>query len=229
MRLRIVLAALLLSPLAQAPFSKQFEAGSYQLSNSQGKVQLSELSLRSCNKLLVKTIQRRICSLKPTQVSSFSIGKRQYVTFKTIFPGHSHPEDADEETAFVEQLSNGQVKLLRYDRTGNTGIDWLFLYRYHHTYYFLTNRRYLNDTQRYDRAARPNVVLSNYADSTVTLLQANYRPNELAGFYQAVKPFLLPAPTCWRCFKKDELLLTTYQPRFKRLTRTCLIRHLLAK
>lgn len=209
MRLLIVLAALLLSPPAQAQFSKQFEAGAYQLSASPGNVQIGELSFRSNDNLLTRRPVGRIQRLKPTHVNSFSIGKRQYVAFKTVFPRHSHPEDADEETAFVEQLANGQVKLLRYDRTGNTGVDWLFLYHYHHTYYFLTNRQHLTDTQRYDRAARPNVVLSSYADSTVTLLQSSYRPSELASFYQAVKPFFTTRPDLLALLRAGQITIHT--------------------
>lgn len=207
MRPLVVLAALLLPPLAQAQFSKRFEAGSYQLSDSPGNVQRGELSLRSNDKLLVKNLSGRTQSLKPAHVSNFSIGTRQYVAFKTVFPRHSHPEAADEETAFVEQLTNGQVKLLRYDNTGNTGVDWLFLYHYHHTYYFLTNRQHLTDAQRYDRAARPNVVLSSYADSTVTLLQASYRPDERASFYQAVKPFFTPRPDLLAMLREGQITI----------------------
>jgi hypothetical protein len=207
MRSLIVLAVLLLSPPAQAQFSKQFEAGAYQLSDSPGNVQLGELSFRNHDKLLIKKPSGQVQSLKPTHVNRFTIGKRQYVAFKTVFPRHSHPEDADEETAFVEQLANGKLKLLRYDRTGNTGVDWLFLYHYQHTYYFLTNRQHLIDTQRYDRAARPNVVLSSYADSTVTLLQSDYRPNELASFYQAVKPFFTTRPDLLAMLREGQITI----------------------
>lgn len=207
MRSLVALATLLLPPPAQAQFARQFEAGAYQLSDSPDNVQRGELSLRSNDKLLIKKLSGRAQSLKPTHVNSFSIGKRQYVAFKTVFPRHSHPEEADEETAFVEQLANGPVKLLRYDLTGNTGVDWLFLYHYHHTYYFLTNRQHLTDTQRYDRAARPNVVLSSYADSTVTLLQSNYRPSELASFYQAVKPFFTTRPDLLALLREGQITI----------------------
>ena len=208
MRLLVALAGLLLPQTAQAQFSKEFQAGSYQVNTIQDKPQAGELSLRSSTKLLVKTPQGQLHSLKPTQLASFSIGHRQYVAFTTVFPHRTHPEDADEETAFVEQLADGRVKLLRYDHTGNTGIDWLFLYRYHHTYYFLTNRQYLTDTQRYARATRPSVVLSGYADSTVTLLHASYRPNELADFYQAVKPFFIARPDLLTMLQTGQITLT---------------------
>jgi hypothetical protein len=209
MRSLVVLAALLLAPLAQAQFSKRFEAGYYQLSDSPGNMQRGELSLRSNDKLLVKKPSGRVQSLNPTHVSSFSIRTRQYVAFKTVFPRHAHPEEADEEIAFVEQLANGPVKLLRYDLTGNTGVDWLFLYHYYHTYYFLTNRQHLTDTQRYDRAARLNVVLSSYADSTVTLMHSSYRPTERASFYQAVEPFFAARPDLLALLRAGQITIHT--------------------
>jgi hypothetical protein len=190
-----------------AQFSRKFQAGAYELATAPAGHQEGQLSLRNHDKLVVKTPQGRKLRLKPAQVRSFRIGARRYLAFTTVYPYHSQPAHNDDEPAFVEQLDSGRVMLLRYDQVGNTGIDWLFLYRYHDQYYFLTNRQSFTDTQRYNRATRPPMVLSGYADSTVTMLPVGHRPAEPTGFRKSVLPFLAARPDLARMLETGQLTL----------------------
>jgi len=109
----LCLVGSLMSQFAQAQLFNKFELGSYVLANNPKLRLYGQLKLRDHSQLLVKDETSKTVKLIPTQVASFRIGSRKYMT-TSGFNGNDGFGSVDSVKAFVEQLDSGQVMLLRY-------------------------------------------------------------------------------------------------------------------
>jgi hypothetical protein len=119
----------------------RFAVGSYVLRNQPSVRHYGQLKLRNGRKLVVKTIAGKTRRIKARKALSYSIGQHRYSVINQLqFYIGSHLDLVSEKAAYAQVLDSGKVVLLRYDHLFNTGIDWLFLYRYPTSVYLVRDQ-----------------------------------------------------------------------------------------
>ncbi|PJJ61262.1 hypothetical protein [Hymenobacter chitinivorans] len=117
MRFFYVALGLLLPQVAAAQFNS-FQPGSYVLSSDQTVHAAPKLKLRGSDELVVKNAAGQTAQFTPSDVSSFRLGRRKYVSVGSFYVSLGLGGESVED-AFVELLDSGSVQLLRYDVSFN--------------------------------------------------------------------------------------------------------------
>ena len=120
---------MLLPTVVQAQFSAGYETGSYVLRNQPNTRYYGQLKFRNGRKLLVETEAGKKRRIKAYKALSCSVGPQHYLVVSPLkFTINSR--SVNEKAVYAQVLDSGRITLLRYNHLLNSGMDWLFLYRY---------------------------------------------------------------------------------------------------
>ncbi|WP_345053772.1 hypothetical protein [Hymenobacter glaciei] len=124
-----VLVIMLLPTVVQAQFSAGYETGSYVLRNQPNIRHYGQLKFRNGRKLLVETEAGEKRRIKAYKALSCAVGPHRYSVINRL-QFNINSRSVNEKAVYAQVLDSGKITLLRYHHLLNTGIDWLFLYRY---------------------------------------------------------------------------------------------------